>query len=53
VDDRENRHAGERTSVFKYYGNGIEPLAFLGVTLAASALTAIGAWLFERRDLAA
>lgn len=44
-------------SVFKYYGNaiedGIEPLAFLGVTLAACALAAIGAWLFERRDLAA
>jgi ABC-2 type transport system permease protein len=43
-------------SVFKYYGNaiedGIEPLAFLGVTLAACALAAIGAWLFERRDLA-
>jgi ABC-2 type transport system permease protein len=44
-------------SVFKYYGNaiedGIEPLAFLGVTLAACALAALGAWLFERRDLAA
>lgn len=44
-------------SVFKYYGNasedGIEPFAFLGVTLAACALAAIGAWLFERRDLAA
>jgi ABC-2 type transport system permease protein len=44
-------------SVFKYYGNaiedGIEPLAFFGVTLAACALAAIGAWLFERRDLAA
>jgi ABC-2 type transport system permease protein len=44
-------------SVFKYYGNaiedGIEPLAFLGVTLVACVLTAIGAWLFERRDLAA
>jgi ABC-2 type transport system permease protein len=43
-------------SVFKYYGNaiedGIEPLAFLGVTLAACALAAIGAWLFDRRDLA-
>ncbi|HEU5063676.1 MAG TPA: ABC transporter permease subunit [Solirubrobacterales bacterium] len=43
-------------SVFKYYGNaiedGIEPLAFAGVTLAACALAAIGAWLFERRDLA-
>lgn len=44
-------------SVFKYYGNaiedGIEPLAFCGVTLAACALAALGAWLFERRDLAA
>ena len=43
-------------SVFRYYGNaiedGIEPRAFLGVTLAACALAAIGAWLFERRDLA-
>jgi ABC-2 type transport system permease protein len=42
-------------SVFKYYGNaiedGIEPLAFLGVTAAAIALTALGGWLFERRDL--
>lgn len=44
-------------SVFKYYGNaienGIEPLAFVGVTLAACTLAALGAWLFERRDLAA
>lgn len=44
-------------SVFKYYGNaiedGIEPIAFIGVTLAACALAALGAWLFERRDLAA
>jgi len=44
-------------SVFKYYGNaiedGIEPLAFAGVTLAACLLAAVGAWLFERRDLAA
>jgi ABC-2 type transport system permease protein len=43
-------------SVFKYYGNaiedGIDPLAFAGVTLAAVALAALGAWLFERRDLA-
>lgn len=43
-------------SVFKYYGNavedGIEPLAFAGVTVAAVLLAAIGAWLFERRDLA-
>ena len=43
-------------SVFKYYGNaiedGIDPLAFAGVTVAAVLLAAIGAWLFERRDLA-
>jgi len=44
-------------SVFKYYGNaiedGIEPLAFCGVTIAAVALASFGAWLFDRRDLAA
>ncbi len=44
-------------SVFRYYGNaiedGIDPLAFLGVTAAACLLAALGAWLFERRDLAA
>lgn len=44
-------------SVFKYYGNaiedGIEPLAFAGVTAAAVVLAALGAWLFDRRDLAA
>jgi beta-exotoxin I transport system permease protein len=44
-------------SVFRYYGNaiedGIEPLAFCGVTIAAIALAALGAWLFDRRDLAA
>lgn len=44
-------------SVFKYYGNaienGIDPVAFVGVTAAAVALAAFGAWLFERRDLAA
>lgn len=44
-------------SVFRYYGNaiedGIEPLAFAGVTVAACLLAALGAWLFERRDLAA
>lgn len=42
-------------SIFKYYGNaiedGIEPLAFGGVTIAAIALAALGAWLFERRDI--
>ena len=44
-------------SVFSYYGNaiedGIEPLAFCGVALAAVALATIGAWLFEPRDVAA
>lgn len=44
-------------SVFRYYGNaiedGIEPLAFGGIVAAAVALAAIGAWLFERRDIAA
>lgn len=44
-------------SVFKYYGNaiedGIDPLAFCGVTAVAVVLAAVGAWLFERRDLAA
>ena len=44
-------------SVFKYYGNaiedGIDPLAFAGITAAAVMLAALGAWLFDRRDLAA
>lgn len=44
-------------SVFKYYGNaiegGIDPVAFIGVTVSAIALAALGARLFERRDLAA
>jgi ABC-2 type transport system permease protein len=44
-------------SVFKYYGNaiedGIEPLAFIGISAAAVLLAALGAWLFERRDIAA
>lgn len=42
-------------SVFKYYGNaiedGIEPLAFCGVAVAAVVVATLGAWLFERRDL--
>jgi ABC-2 type transport system permease protein len=42
-------------SVFKYYGNaieeGIDPLAFGGVTAAAIALATLGAWLFDRRDI--
>jgi ABC-2 type transport system permease protein len=44
-------------SVFKYYGNaiedGIEPLSFCGVTVAAVVFAALGAWLFDRRDLSA
>jgi ABC-2 type transport system permease protein len=42
-------------SVFRYYGraieDGIDPLSFIGVTAVAVALAALGAWLFERRDL--
>jgi hypothetical protein len=42
-------------SVFRYYGkaieDGIDPLAFAGVTVAALALAALGALLFERRDI--
>jgi beta-exotoxin I transport system permease protein len=44
-------------SVFKYYGNaiedGIDPLAFCGVTVVAILLASVGAWLFDRRDLSA
>lgn len=44
-------------SVFKYYGNaiedGIEPLAFCGVSAVAVLLAALGAWLFDRRDISA
>jgi ABC-2 type transport system permease protein len=44
-------------SVFRYYGNaiedGIEPLAFCGVAAAAAVLAALGAWLFDRRDISA
>jgi ABC-2 type transport system permease protein len=43
-------------SVFKYYGNaiedGIDPISFIGVTVGACLLAVLGAWLFERRDLA-
>lgn len=43
-------------SVFRYYGNaiddGIDPIAFFGVTAAAITLVALGAFLFDRRDLA-
>lgn len=44
-------------SVFKYYGSaiddGIDPLAFAGLSLIGVALAAAGAWLFERRDVLA
>jgi ABC-2 type transport system permease protein len=42
-------------SVFRYYGSaiedGIDPVAFLGVSAVAVAVAALGALLFERRDL--
>lgn len=42
-------------SVFRYYGsaieNGIEPLAFAGITAAAVVLAALGTLLFDRRDI--
>jgi len=42
-------------SVFRYYGkaieDGIDPVAFAGVTAVAVAVAALGALLFERRDL--
>lgn len=42
-------------SVFRYYGkaiqNGIDPLAFAGVTAVAVAVAGVGAALFERRDI--
>ena len=44
-------------SAFRYYGsaiqNGIEPLAFAGLTLAGIALATAGALLLERRDVVA
>ncbi len=44
-------------SVFRYYGraieDGIDPVAFAGVTAVALACAALGALLFERCDLAA
>jgi ABC-2 type transport system permease protein len=42
-------------SVFRYYGkaveNGIDIVAFVGVSVVAVALAAVGSWLFEKRDL--
>jgi len=44
-------------SAFRYYGSavqdGIDPLAFVGLTLVAMALAAAGALLFQRRDVLA
>lgn len=43
-------------SVFRYYGSavedGIDPVSFTGIVAVALALAALGAALFERRDLA-
>lgn len=43
-------------SAFRYYGSavqdGIDPLAFAGLTLVGAALAALGATLFARRDIA-
>ncbi|HEX5762568.1 MAG TPA: ABC transporter permease subunit [Solirubrobacterales bacterium] len=43
------------SSVFRYYGkaieDGIDPLAFCGIVVVATALAALGALIFERRDL--
>jgi ABC-2 type transport system permease protein len=42
-------------SVFRYYGkaieDGIDALAFCGIVVVATALAALGALMFERRDL--
>ena len=42
-------------SAFKYYGSavrdGIDPLAFAGLALTGAVLAALGALLFERRDV--
>jgi ABC-2 type transport system permease protein len=42
-------------SVFRYYGkaieDGIDPASFIGVTAVAVATAALGALLFERRDI--
>ncbi len=50
-----NLDAIRYASVFRYYGraieDGIDPLSFLGVAAVAVVLAAIGALLFERRDL--
>lgn len=42
-------------SVFRYYGkpveNGIDIAAFAGIAAVAAVLCALGAWLFDRRDI--
>jgi ABC-2 type transport system permease protein len=42
-------------SVFRYYGraieDGIDPLAFVGIAAVALGVAAVGALLFERRDI--
>jgi ABC-2 type transport system permease protein len=42
-------------SVFRYYGkaieDGIDPVSFIGVTAVAVAFAALGALLFDRRDI--
>jgi ABC-2 type transport system permease protein len=42
-------------SVFRYYGkaieDGIDPVAFCGIVAVATVLAAVGAVMFERRDL--
>jgi ABC-2 type transport system permease protein len=42
-------------SVFRYYGkaieDGIDPVAFIGVTIVAITIAALGALLFDRRDI--
>lgn len=49
----------EAEALTKSYGrsrgieDGIEPLAFGGVTIAACVFAAVGAWLFDRRDVSA
>ena len=58
LSKRYGRHRGiEDVSFSVQPGNaieeGIDPLTFAGVTAVACLLAAIGAWLFERRDLAA
>lgn len=46
-----------RVSAFNYYGSaiqdGIDPLAFAGLALVGAALAALGALLFQRRDVLA